>query len=57
MARSVDRTVAAAIFGLATFLAIGIFRLPLASVVLTIVPLSVATALYMLRRNQSGRRP
>lgn len=56
MARGLDRTIVAAVFGLATFLSIGIFRLPLAVVVLTIVPLSVATALYMVRRNPPGGR-
>lgn len=57
MGRSLDRTFVAAGFVLITFVAIGFFRLPLALVILTVVPLSIATALFLLRRSQKGRGP
>ncbi len=42
--------VATVVFGAATFLAIGVLRVPLAAVVLIIVPLSVAVSLLSLRK-------
>ena len=41
---------ATAFFGIATFVAVGVFRVPLAGVVLVIVPASIALALWTARR-------
>jgi chromate transporter len=54
MAFSLDRNVAAAVFGVITFVAIGVLRVPLAAVILIIVPLSVITALYLLKRSNNS---
>ena len=56
MAFSLDRNVAAAVFGVITFVAIGVLRVPLAAVILIIVPFSVITALYLLRRSKTGSK-
>jgi chromate transporter len=56
MAFSLDRNVAAAVFGVITFVAIGVLRVPLAAVILIIVPLSVITALYLLKRSNTGSK-
>ena len=55
MAFSLDRNVAAAVFGVITFVAIGLLRIPLAAVILVIVPLSIVTALFMLKRSGRAR--
>ena len=56
MAFSLDRNLAAAVFGVITFVAIGVLRVPLAAVILIIVPLSVITALYLLKRSAAGSK-
>lgn len=50
MAHGLERTIASAVFGLATFIAIAILRVPLAGVVVVIGPLAVIAALAMERR-------
>lgn len=50
MAHGLSRTIATAVFALATFASVALFRLPLAGVVLVIAPLAVAVALHAARR-------
>jgi chromate transporter len=47
--RGLDRSWASLVFGLATFAAIGLLRIPLAGVVLVIVPISIGVALWRRR--------
>ena len=48
--RSLKPRYSTAFFGIATFVAVGVFRMPLAGVVLVIVPASIALALWCARR-------
>lgn len=50
LSKGVEKTAAAAIFGLATFAAVGLLRLPMWVVVLVICPLAVAWTLLAGRR-------
>ena len=52
--RGVEKSLTSLVFGLATFAAIGIFRLPLQAVLLVLIPLSVAWAFYRARRAGGG---
>jgi chromate transporter len=52
MAHGLLRSWATPVFVLATFVAIAWFRLPLAMVVLTIVPLAILTAIYLAHRQR-----
>ena len=47
--RGLERSWASVVFGLATFAAIGLLRIPLAGVVLVIVPISIGVALWRRR--------
>lgn len=50
MAHGLDRTIASVVFGLLTFIAIAILRVPLAGVVITIGPLAAIVALVIARK-------
>ena len=51
MAHGLDRTIASVVFGLLTFIAIAVLRVPLAGVVITIGPLAAMVALVIARQN------
>lgn len=46
----IEKSIPALVFALATFAAVGLFRVPLAAVILVIIPLSVTVFLYRGRR-------
>ncbi len=54
LVRGVEKSLTSLAFGLTTFIAIGIFRLPLQAVLLTLIPLAIGWAFYRVR-NQRAR--